>query len=48
MPADEVLCRQCEMFTFNEENDNGWCCEFGLHRSYNDPAPEKCIPEDEQ
>jgi len=38
----EMLCRQCEKFTGNEENDNGWCCEVGEAREYDDPAPEKC------
>ena len=42
MPTDDLLCRQCEMFVFNEENDDGWCCEFGEARKYGDRMPEKC------
>ena len=36
MTDDSHKCCDCEMFL------DGWCCEFGIDREYDDPIPKWC------
>lgn len=49
MTADDLLCRQCEMFSFLEgdDDDSGWCNEFCIFLAYDAKMPDGCIPGDE-
>jgi hypothetical protein len=41
MKDNDLKCCDCEMFI------NGWCCEFGIERSYDAKMPLQCVPVEE-